>query len=110
MTNDSNTDARHGHCSICSQLRDHEFGRQTHGRPEEDTFLPDAARHLKNVRELKPGSVRYTWLRRCPECATYYLHRTGYEYLASGSEDEQFLTRLTDEKAAEYLAQSEERE
>jgi len=103
MTNGSNNDARHVRCSICSQWKDHEFGRQTHGRPEEDTFLPDAARHLKNVRELEPGSVRYTWLRQCPECATYYLHRTGYEYLASGSEDEQTLTRLTDEKAAEYL-------
>jgi hypothetical protein len=105
MTNNSNNGARHGHCSICSQLGDHEFGRQTHGRPEEDTFLPDAARRLENIREIKPGSVRYIWLRQCPECATYYLHRTGYEYLASGSEDEQFLTRLTDEQAAEYLAQ-----
>ena len=105
MTNNPNNAARHGHCSICSQLEDHEFGRQTHGRPEEDTFLPDAARRLENIRELKPGSVRYTWLRQCPECATYYLHRTDYEYLATGSEDEQFLTRLTDEQAAEYLAQ-----
>ena len=91
-------------CSICSQLEDHQFGRQTHGRPEEDTFLPDAARRLENIRELKPGSVRYTWLRRCPECATYYLHKTDYEYLATGSEDEQSLTRLTDEQAAEYLS------
>jgi hypothetical protein len=106
MTTDSNNPARHGHCSICSQLEDHEFGRQTHGRPEADTFLPDAARRLENIRELKPGSVRYTWLRQCPECATYYLHRTGYEYLASGSDDEQFLTRLTDEQAAEYLSRS----
>jgi hypothetical protein len=104
MTTDSNNAARHGHCSICSQLEDHEFGRQCHGRPEEDTFLPDVARRLENIRELKPGSVRYTWLRQCPECATYYLHRTSYEYLASGSEDEQFLTRLTDEQAAEYLS------
>ncbi|HWS99467.1 MAG TPA: hypothetical protein VN256_04275 [Pyrinomonadaceae bacterium] len=105
MTSDSNNAGRRGHCSICSQLEDHEFGRQTHGRPEEDTFLPDAARRLENIRELKPGSVRYTWLRQCPECATYYLHRTDYEYLATGSEDEQILTRLTDEQAAEYLAQ-----
>ena len=104
MTNGSNNGARHELCSICSQLNEHELGRQTHGRPEEDSSLPDGARHLKNVRELEPGSVRYTWLRQCPECATYYLHRTGYEYLASGSEDEQFLTRLTDEEAAGYSA------
>jgi hypothetical protein len=105
MTNDSNNPAGHQQCSICSQLKDYEFGRQTGDRPEQDTFLPDAARHLKNISELKPGSVRYMWLRQCPECATYYTHRTDYEYLASGSEDEQFLTRLTDEEAAEYLAQ-----
>ena len=104
MTTDSNNAARHVHCSICAQLEDHGFGRQTHGRPEEDTFLPAAARLLENIRELKPGSDRYTWLRRCPECATYYLHRIDYEYLATGSEDEQFLTRLTDEQAAEYLS------
>jgi len=103
MTNGSNNDARHARCSICSQLSEHGLGRQTHGRPEEDSFLPDAARHLKNVRELDPGSVRYTLLRQCPECATYYLHRNDYEYLATGSEDEQILTRLTDEKAVEYL-------
>lgn len=33
MTDDSNNDARHKHCSICAQLKAHEFGRQTHGRP-----------------------------------------------------------------------------
>ena len=99
MTDDSNNGARHERCRICSRLKGHELGRQTHGRPEEDTSLPDAARHLRNVRELDPGSVRYAWLRQCPECATYYLHRDDYEYLATGSEDEQLLTRLTDEEA-----------
>ena len=105
MTDYSNNGARHERCGICSQLKGRELGRQTHGRPEEDTSLPEAARRLKNVRELDPGSVRYTWLRQCPECATYYLHRNDYEYLATGSEDEQTLTRLTDEEAAGYLPQ-----
>lgn len=103
MTNDSNNGVRQERCGTCSRLSEHELGRQTHGRPEEDTFLPDAARHLKTVREVEPGSDRYTLLRQCPECATYYLHRNDYEYLATGSEHEQILTRLTDEKAAEYL-------
>jgi hypothetical protein len=104
MTNDSNP-TRHKHCSICSQLKDKEYGLQTHGRADEDTFIPKIAEKLKNIIELKPGSDRYTLLRRCPECATYYTHKNDYEYLATGSEDEQILTRLTDEEAAKYLAQ-----
>jgi hypothetical protein len=104
MTNDSNNAARHQHCSICSQLKDYEYALQTHGRPDEDTFIPEIAERLKNIIELKPGSDRYTLLRQCPECATYYTHRVDYEYLATGSEDEQVLKRLSDEEAAEYLA------
>lgn len=104
MSDISTKDAPHQQCSICSQLTDYQFGRQTHGRPDEDTFLPEIARQLKNVIEIKPGSDRYTWLRQCPECATYYTHRVDYEYLATGSEDEQILERLTDEEAAAYLA------
>jgi hypothetical protein len=105
MSNDSNNTARHQHCSICSQLKDYEYGLQTHGRPDEDTFIPKIAAKLKNIIELKPGYDRYTLLRQCPECATYYTHKIDYEYLATGSEDEQILTRLTDEQAAKYLAQ-----
>jgi hypothetical protein len=105
MTHDSNKAARHKQCSICSQLKDYEYALQTHGRPDEDTFIPKIAEKLKNIIELKPDSVRYTWLRQCPECATFYLHKNDYEYLATGSEDEQILTRLSDEEGAKYMAQ-----
>lgn len=91
-------------CSICSQLGDSNRGLQTAGREEEDTFLPDAAARLKVVAEVKPGTTRSIEVERCPECQTCYLFETRYEYLATGSEEEQILTRLTDEQAARYLA------
>lgn len=105
MTAQSNKDARHEHCPICSQLRGYERGLQVHGREEQDTFLPDAAERLKFARTLKARGCRVIQLSRCPQCETYYLFKSDYEYLATGSEDEQTLERLTDEKAAEYLAQ-----
>jgi hypothetical protein len=41
-------------------------------------------------------------VKQCPECATYYLYRTGYEFIYGGS-DEQQLKRLTDAMAGDYL-------
>ena len=56
------------------------------------------------LRDFKQHSSRKLQLQQCPQCATYYLYRTDYEFLVNGSEDEEELTRLTDEAAAEYLA------
>ncbi len=86
-------------CSICSKLRDFERGFQKGGREEEDTWLPAEAASLVDVHEVRPGANRSPVLRQCPECDTHYLYETGYEFLASGSEDEQRLTRLTDREA-----------
>jgi hypothetical protein len=105
MSDTINPELRHQHCSICSQLKDYEYAIQTVGRPDEDTFLPEIARNLKNILELKPGYDRYMLLRQCPECATYYTHKVDYEYLATGSEDEQILKRLSDDEASGLLAQ-----
>jgi hypothetical protein len=58
---------------------------------------------LKVVRDFQPYGSRKLQLQQCPECGTYYLYRTDYEFLVNGSEDEEFLTRLTDNEAAEYL-------
>lgn len=34
-------------------------------------------------------------LLRCPTCGAWFLYRSDYEYLVSGTEDEQWLERLT---------------
>jgi len=98
----SNTISRPG-CSICSQLADRESATQKQGWEQNDTRLPSAANHLNLIRDLKPSSYRKLQLHQCPECGTYYLYRTDYEYLAGGSEDDQHLTRLSASDAAEYL-------
>lgn len=90
-------------CAICTNLENEEYAFQKYGWPEDDTFLPAAAARLLTVRNLSPHGSRVLLLKRCPECGTYYLYRTDYEYLVNGSEDEEFLTRLTIEQAAEYL-------
>lgn len=90
-------------CSICSLLAEVERGFQKHGREAEDTFLPEAFKSLQFVRDTKPGQTRSPSLLQCPECDTYYLYEVEYEYLATGSEDEQRLTRLTEEEALQYL-------
>ncbi|MEZ0275512.1 MAG: hypothetical protein ACAH88_11465 [Roseimicrobium sp.] len=90
----------HDACRLCSQLRDHESGCQTHGRPEEDTFLPKIGEQLKHVRTIHPDRNSSPELKRCPECGTHYLFQDVYEYFATGSEDTQTLRRLSDEEVA----------
>ncbi|MBM3764366.1 MAG: hypothetical protein FJW32_03155 [Acidobacteria bacterium] len=90
-------------CSICTKLPHFCRAMQTHGREEQDTFLPLEAGKLKRIKDTEPGKTRSPELDQCPECGTYYLYEIEYEYLATGSEDEQKLTRLSDEEAAKYL-------
>ncbi|MBS1811946.1 MAG: hypothetical protein JST84_32035 [Acidobacteria bacterium] len=90
-------------CSICSQLKEVEFGFQKHGREDENTFLPDVSKSLQFVHDIKPGQTRSPSLLQCSECDTYYLYEIEYEYLATGSEDGQRLTRLTANDALQYL-------
>jgi hypothetical protein len=94
---------RRRHCSICSHLADYDIGFQKIGREGEETYLPAAADSLQVVKELVPNCNGVRQLKRCPECATYYLYREEYEFLIPGSEDEQQLTRLTSEEAVEHL-------
>jgi hypothetical protein len=105
MSTESNNLLPYQNCRICSQLKDDEYAIQTHGRPEEDTFIPKIAAQLKFVRSVRPDKGRHMSLSRCPECATYYTYESDYEYLATGSEEEQFLKRRSDEEAASFLAQ-----
>jgi hypothetical protein len=90
-------------CTICSELADKESAFQKYGWEENDSYLPAAASKLTIVRDFKPHSSRKLQLQQCPECGTFYLYRSDYEYLVNGSEDEEYLTRLSDEETAEYL-------
>ena len=93
-------------CSICSQLSDTEYASQKYGWEEHDTSLPAAASQLVVVKDLKPDSSRSLILKQCPECGTYYLYQSDYEYLVNGSEDSQTMTRLSNDAAQGYLAGS----
>ncbi len=89
-------------CSICSGLGAVESASQKWGWEEHDTHLPAAVGQLLIVRDSPSDPSRTVCLMRCPECGTYYLYRSDYTYLANGSEDEQTVTRLSDEEAATY--------
>jgi len=104
MPDHPNKDTPSRQCSICSQLADYESAYQKYGHAEDNTYLPAAANSLQVVRDFKQHSSRKLQLQQCPQCATYYLYRTDYEFLVNGSEDEEELTRLADEAAAVYLA------
>lgn len=106
MTPDPDNDVPYKQCKTCSSLSAEEYAFQKNGWEQNNTYMPEAAGRLIDVKDLKPhNSDRQLLLQQCPECKTYYLYRTDYEYLAGGTEDEQFLTRLTTAEAAKYLAQ-----
>lgn len=88
------------HCSICAELGDYHRALQKGGHEEEDTYLPANSARLKLVRQING----HAYLHQCPECQTFYLYKTYYEFLVSGSEDEQILIRLKDETEAEKYA------
>ena len=92
---------RHLKCSICCLLGDQEHALEHVQGDEEDSHLPETAKKLKVVRDIRPGRLE---LQQCPECGTYYLSRSLYEFLVGfgGSYDEYYLTRLTDEAGADY--------
>jgi len=90
-------------CRICIQLKEKEYSFKKYGWDEGSNDLPAAAGELVTVKDLKPGSGRASMLKQCPECKTYYLYETDYEYLVNGTEDEEFLNRLTDEQLKDYL-------
>jgi len=100
-------DTRPKPCTICSELTDQERAAQKWGWEEDNTYLPAAAVRLVIVRDFHPYGSRKLQLQQCPECGCYYLYRSDYEYLVSGSEDEEYLTRLSAEQAAEYQHSAE---
>lgn len=98
--------AKPAKCSICGDLGDCHRGLQTVGRESEDTFLPEAAEKLKRIKDVDVGRGRPSTLLQCPECGSWFLFKTTYEYLVYGSEDEQELSRISGEQAEELLRKS----
>src|SRR3954451_781823 len=90
-------------CHICASLAEYESAFQKYGHAADNTFLPAASQDLIVVRDFKPYDSRKLQLWRCPHCGTYYCYQTDYEFLVNGSEDEEYLTRLTEDQATEYL-------
>ena len=103
MPDGSGEIAPHQQCEICSSLADQEYAMQKYGSEQNDTHLPAAAGALQVVRDFRPYGTRKHQLCQCPRCGTYYLYRTDYEYLVNGSEDEEFLARLTEAQAREEM-------
>jgi hypothetical protein len=103
MPHQAHPDAPLDPCSVCSQLGDEEYAFQKYGWEEDNTYLPEASASLVLIKDFRPYDSRKCQLQQCPECGAYYLYQTDYEYLVNGSEDKEFLTRLTPEQAATYL-------
>lgn len=95
--------APHERCHICKTLADEEHGYQKGGQPQYNAFIPLVADKLEVVIDFKPHSDRKRILQRCPACKTWYLYESDYEFIVPGSEDEQTLTRITNDQAAEIL-------
>lgn len=90
-------------CRLCGGLSDKEYAFQKYGADEGDTHLPTAVGQLALIRDFRPLSNRKRQILQCPECGTYYLYETDYEYLVNGAEDEEFLTKLSREEAMREL-------
>jgi hypothetical protein len=90
-------------CPICSQLSEQEYAYQKYGSEQNNTYLPSATAQLILMKDFDPYSSRKKQLWQCSICATYYFYRTDYEYLVNGSEDEEILSRLSAQQAAQYL-------
>lgn len=90
-------------CGLCASLLNEEYAFQKNGWPQDNTSLPAATHQLEVIKDFKPYDSRKLQLWQCPDCKTYYLYRTDYEFLVGGTEDEEFLTRLTEAAAVEYL-------
>ncbi len=107
MEDPADKNTRHKQCSVCSQLSDIEKAFRKYGNDDLSTSLPPVSEKLVIVKDFRPFDDRKIQLQQCPECGTYYMYRTYYDYYINGSEDEQELTRITDAEASSYLQQEQ---
>lgn len=92
-------------CGLCGELRDYHHAFQKGGRDHEATYLPPVVDRLTDLGQVKAENCRVARLLECPQCGTYYLYRSDYEFLVSGTEDEQWLERLKPEDIKPYREQ-----
>ncbi len=104
QTGGGDTENASNTCNTCGTLRSHEHASQKYGWPQNDTFLPSAFGSLVLVKELRSGGSRAHQVLQCPACEAHFEYRTDYEFLVNGSEDDEFVTRLTTAQAAALLA------
>ena len=93
----------HVACALCGSLADREEGFHKEGATDGNFSLPRAFDHLLLVQDQTGVSSRRRQLKRCPSCDTHYWYWTDYEFLAGGSEEEEFLVRLRPEQVDAYL-------
>lgn len=90
-------------CKICAKISDHEYAYQKFGWEENITYLPAVVNQLIIVKDFQPSSSRKKQIQQCPECGTFYLFHSDYEYPVNGSEDEESLIRLDSDQAEVLL-------
>ncbi len=81
-------------CTVCGELGDYHYAMQKHGREDEDTFLPAVGSRLKRIKEIDPEKRPNQTVEQCPGCGAWFLYESSYEFLATGSEEEQWLSRI----------------
>jgi hypothetical protein len=92
----------HEQCTLCGALSNREVAYYKAGKLEKDSGIPPAAANLVVIQDTSTGS-RLKQVKQCPQCKTYYRFWTDYEFLAGGTEDEEFLIRLRPEQVKDYL-------
>jgi hypothetical protein len=90
-------------CEICRHLDDYETSFTKYAHEDETELLPAEAARLVRLQGSRVSDTDRREFRRCPICGTFYLYKTTYEYLATGSEDEEELTRATPTQARRFL-------
>lgn len=97
-------------CPTCGPIGDEAWAIWKDCDPEwigARSTMPVGAGRLIHIAgdENAPGG-RGRALKQCPDCGAWFDWVRSYEFLANGSEDEETLTLIDDERAAEWIARS----